>query len=69
LKRLETIGRVYEQQKAHFDQPESKIEHRIVPIQQPHIRPIVRGKEVKKVDFEISMKELVLSIPVPFTKN
>jgi transposase, IS5 family len=51
LKRLKTIEAVYEQQKEHFDQPESKIEQRIVSLQQPHIRPIVRGKEVKKVEF------------------
>lgn len=50
-KRLKTITKVYEQQQKHFDEPESKIPERIVSLQQPHIRPIVRGKTNKPVEF------------------
>ena len=48
---FKTIEQVYKQQKQLFDDPKSKIESRIVSLHQPHIRPIVRGKEVKKVEF------------------
>jgi transposase, IS5 family len=51
LKRFATISSLYEQQKALFDDPQAKIPNRIVSLQQPHIRPIVRGKELKKVEF------------------
>jgi IS5 family transposase len=48
-KRLKTIHRLYEQQfkKLHGE----KIDDRIVSISKPYIRPIIRGKEVKQVEF------------------
>ncbi|WP_367890395.1 transposase [Polaribacter cellanae] len=49
-KRINTIQRIYKQQKDHFDTGE-KIKDRIVSIQKDYIRPIVRGKEVKPVEF------------------
>jgi hypothetical protein len=58
LKRFETILAVYEQQKQLFEDPKSKIEARIVSLHQPHIRPIVRGKELKKVEFGIKVNML-----------
>ncbi|WGH74054.1 transposase [Tenacibaculum tangerinum] len=49
-KRITTIQKIYEQQKHHFDTGE-KIKDRIVSIHKDYIRPIVRGKEVKPVEF------------------
>jgi transposase, IS5 family len=51
LNRFETILTVYEQQNQLFNNPSSTIAGRIVSLHQPHIRPIVRGKELKKVEF------------------
>jgi transposase, IS5 family len=48
---LETITKVYEQQEWMFTNNTNTIEHRIVNIHQPHVRPIVRGKEGRKVEF------------------
>lgn len=42
---------MYDQQKQLFDNPKESIKDRIVSLHQPHIRPIVRGKELKKVEF------------------
>lgn len=49
-KRIGTIQRIYKQQKDHFTTRE-KIKDRIVSIHKDYIRPIVRGKEVKPVEF------------------
>ena len=45
-----TITRVYRQQRNHFenDNPRESIPDRIVSLAKPYVRPIVRGKEVKK---------------------
>ena len=56
LKRLRlgyftTIKQVFEQQSSLHKDPKTTIENRIVSLQQPHIRPIVRGKENKRVEF------------------
>ena len=50
---LETITRVYRQQKNHFKSDDSResIPNRIVSVSKPYIRPIVRGKEAKTVEF------------------
>ena len=48
---FKTIKTVYWQQKHHYDCPKAKIRDRIVSIYKPHIRPIVRGKENKPVEF------------------
>lgn len=49
-KRISTIKRIYAQQQALFSEGK-KPEGRIVSIGKSYIRPIVRGKEVKKVEF------------------
>ena len=49
--RLGIIKKVYHQQSNHFDRPKDKIPHRIVSLAKPYIRPIVRGKETKRVEF------------------
>ena len=46
-----TIQKLYEQQKYMFDNKTHTVEHRIVSISQPYIRPIVRGKAKAPVEF------------------
>jgi IS5 family transposase len=48
---LQTIRIVYEQQNTMHSTRTHSIENRIVNIHQPYVRPIVRGKEGKKVEF------------------
>jgi hypothetical protein len=45
------IQTLYEQQKQMYDNRTHSVEHRIVSIHQPHVRPIVRGKSQAKVEF------------------
>lgn len=45
------IQHVYAQQQEMYDQNKHYIDHRIVSIHQPHVRPIVRGKLNAKVEF------------------
>lgn len=49
-KKRKVIRKVYRQQKQMFETGKS-IPHRIVSISKSYIRPIVRGKEIKKVEF------------------
>jgi len=51
LKVLETIKKVYKQQKYMFDNKVNRVEDRIVSLSKPHIRPIVRGKVNASVEF------------------
>jgi hypothetical protein len=51
LKYFYVIQTVYEQQKEMYDKRVHTIPYRIVSIHQPHVRPIVRGKEQAKVEF------------------
>ena len=50
---MDIITKVYRQQKNHFNSndPRESIPDRIVSISKPYVRPIVRGKEVKNVEF------------------
>jgi transposase, IS5 family len=48
---IESIKKLYEQQKWMYDNNKNSIEHRIVNIYQPWVRPIVRGKEKNKTEF------------------
>ena len=52
-KQLDTIRKVYEQQKYMFDNKTHRVEGRVVSISQPYIRPIVRGKVKTPVEFGI----------------
>lgn len=45
------INTLYQQQKEMYDNRSHRVDHRIVSIHQPHIRPIVRGKSQAKVEF------------------
>jgi hypothetical protein len=51
MERKVLIERVYEQQLLHFQDPEARIPGRILSLSQDWVRPIVRGKEIKKVEF------------------
>ena len=50
---MDIITKVYRQQKNHFNSndPRESIPDRIVSISKPYVRHIVRGKEVKNVEF------------------
>jgi hypothetical protein len=52
-KRFKTIRKVYEQQSYLVQNNTTSVKNRIVSLSQPHIRPIVRGKENKPVEFGI----------------
>ena len=49
--KLETIKKLYEQQQWMHENNKRSIEKRIVSINQPYIRPIVRGKVGRAVEF------------------
>ncbi len=49
--RLETLRKVYEQQKTMFDNKTHTVPDRIVSISRPYLRPIVRGKAKAEVEF------------------
>ena len=51
LKYLFVIKTLYDQQLEMYENKVHTIEHRIVNIHQPHVRPIVRGKATAKVEF------------------
>jgi transposase, IS5 family len=55
---FKTIKLVLQQQKHHFENPKAKIPHRIVSLFKPYIRPIVRGKENKPVEFGIKVHKM-----------
>ena len=42
---------IYRQQKEMIDGHVKHCQHRIVSIDQPHVRPILRGKDAKKIEF------------------
>lgn len=57
-RRLKTINKVYEQQHTMAYGDNNKIEDRIVSLSKPYIRPIVRGKEVKSVEFGAKVNKI-----------
>ena len=59
---LEIITRMYRQQKNHFRSNDSResIPNRIVSLSKPHLRPIVRGKEVKSVEFGATVNNILV---------
>lgn len=56
--RLSTICKVYKQQQLHFDNPKAKIKDRIISLAKPYLRPIIRGKEIKRVEFGMKVHEM-----------
>ena len=59
---LEIITRMYRQQKNHFRNNDGResIPNRIVSLSKPHLRPIVRGKEVKSVEFGAKVNNILV---------
>ena len=51
LHRYSIIKNIYSQQSEMYTQNVNRVDDRIVSISQPHVRPIVRGKAGKKVEF------------------
>lgn len=51
----QTIITLYEQQKYMYDNKVHSVEHRIVSISQPWLRPIVRGKVKAPVEFSAKL--------------
>ena len=49
--RLLVLPKVYLQQKEMYDSGTRRCENRIVSLQQPHVRPIVRGKRPEPTEF------------------
>jgi hypothetical protein len=58
LKRVNTIKEIYVQQHDHAYGRTERIEKQIVSIDKPYIRPIVRGKEVKPVEFGAKVNKI-----------
>ncbi|MGN1211572.1 MAG: hypothetical protein ACI4TM_07785 [Candidatus Cryptobacteroides sp.] len=61
---LDIITKMYRQQKKHFQSKDCResIKDRIVSINKPYVRPIVRGKEVKSVEFCLKMHKRLLGV-------
>ena len=59
---LEIITRMYRQQKNHFRNNDSResIPNRIVSLGKQHLRPIVRSKEVKSVEFGAKVNNILV---------
>lgn len=55
MQRLETIRNIYEQQKYMYDNHTHAVPNRIVSVSQPFVRPIVRGKAGKPVEFGMKL--------------
>jgi IS5 family transposase len=51
MKVLKIVNEIYTQQKEMFDTHKHSVANRIVNLNQPHIRPIVRGKASAKTEF------------------
>ena len=60
LERLAVAKKVYEQQKQMYDANTHKVDDRIVSLNQPWVRPIVRGKATAKTEFGAKMAVSVL---------
>ncbi|HYJ64787.1 MAG TPA: transposase [Parafilimonas sp.] len=58
--RLVTINTIKEQQWRHYFGKEAKVPDRIVSLHKPYVRPIVRGKEVKPVEFGAKVNMLLV---------
>jgi IS5 family transposase len=55
------IQTLYEQQKFMYDNKTHSVEHRIVSIHQPHVRPIVRGKANAYVEFGAKIQVSIMN--------
>jgi hypothetical protein len=60
-KYLLVIQTFYEQQREMFVEKKHQVDHRIVSIHQPHVRPIVRGKTNAKVEFGAKIEVSIMN--------
>ena len=60
-KYLLVIQTFYDQQQEMFIENKHKVDHRIVSIHQPHVRPIVRGKTNAKVEFGAKIEVSIMN--------
>ena len=58
--RLSLVKKVYKQQQLHYDRPGVRIPNRIVSLFKPYLRPIVRGKETKRVEFGKKVHKMMI---------
>lgn len=56
--KISQIETIIEQQTFHYNNPQEPIKSRIVSIAKPHVRPIVRGKENKPVEFGVKVNKI-----------
>jgi transposase, IS5 family len=56
--RLKTVRTILTQQRYHFGQPDKSVPNRIVSLYKPYLRPIVRGKENKPVEFGAKVHQM-----------
>ena len=59
IERLQTICEVARQQRYHYENPRASVPNRIVNLRQPQVRPVVRGKAGREVEFG---QKLALSV-------
>ena len=55
---FKTIKLIHQQQRQRYLNPQAKIPNRIVSLYKPYIRPIVRGKENKPIEFGMKVHKL-----------
>lgn len=58
FERLSTIKKVLAQQQLMFTQGVNKVKDRIISLAKPYLRPIVRGKENKRVEFGMKVNAM-----------
>lgn len=56
--RLSLVEQVLEQQTFHYDNPKEPVKDRIISLAKPYVRPIVRGKENKPVEFGVKVNKI-----------
>ena len=56
--RIILIEKVLEQQTFHYHNPQESVKDRIVSLAKPYVRPIVRGKENKPVEFGVKVNKI-----------
>lgn len=58
FERIKTVRTILQQQRYHYEQPSRRVPHRIVSLYKPYLRPIVRGKENKPVEFGAKVHQM-----------
>ncbi|MFV1977076.1 MAG: transposase [Candidatus Scalindua sp.] len=55
---IATVEKILEQQQYLFDNPQGRVEERIVSLHKPYVRPIKRGKENKSTEFGMKLHKV-----------